>query len=345
MTQQNKISLASDNWSGAHPLIMQAVMKSNEGYAASYGADPWTQKAKELIEREAGQSCKIIFLPTGTGSNVLGIKLALKRYESVICSEIGHIHYQEAGALEAIAQCKILVIPHCNGKVVPDDVLKKLRTERAFGRHSTSPRVLSIAQPTEVGTVYTVDEMAALSTLCKENDLLLHVDGSRIYNALVHLEIELKDLLRVAPVDVLSLGGTKNGLLGAEALVIFNKTLLDGSDYLHKQSLQLLSKMRYTSVQYIPYFEDQLWRSLAMNANNKGREIASIIEAAPQCSLSYPIQTNQIFFMLPEPAFMKIQDLIWCLPWDKERNEIRFIASWNTTDEEVSQVRAIFEAL
>lgn len=345
MREQHKISLASDNWSGAHPLIMQAVIDANEGYAKAYGADPWSDKAKELIEHEVGRRCKIFFVPTGTGANVFGLRLCLKPYQSVICSDIAHIHYQEAGAFEAIAQCKLLTIPHDQGKVRCVDVLKKLEKERAFGLHSTSPKVLSIAQPTEVGTVYSLQELASLSALCKENGLLLHVDGSRIYNALVCLEIELKDFIEAASMDVLSLGGTKNGLLGAEALLIFNETLEPGSDYLQKQTLQLLSKMRYTAAQYIPFFNNRLWRSLAENANNKACAIGSIIENLKGCTLSYPVQTNQLFLTVPEAWFSKIQEHIFCLPWDQEKKELRFIASWNTTDQEVSAVRSIMAKL
>jgi threonine aldolase len=256
---QNKISLASDNWSPAHPTILQAVINANGGFAPAYGADEWTIKAEQLIQSSFQKMCKVFFVPTGTGANIYGLKVACGRHESIICSNIAHINYQESGAPESMIGCKLLLVPHIDGKIAPNEICKKLRSERAFGKHCTKPRILSIAQPTEVGTVYSLEELRALSQLCSGENLLFHVDGSRIYNAAVHLNLDLHQMFDSLQVDLLSLGGTKNGLLGAEALIIFNNALLEGSDHLQKQTLQLLSKMRYLSAQFIPFFQDDLW--------------------------------------------------------------------------------------
>lgn len=342
---QQKINLASDNWSPAHPLILKAMVEANEGCAPSYGGDPWTEKAQKAIQHAFQSNCKVFIVPTGTGSNVLALKLCCRRHESVICSDISHIQYQESGAAESIIGCKLLTVPHIEGKIAPSSILKKLKNERAFGKHSTSPRVLSIAQPTEVGTVYSLEELKSLSKLCKEENLLFHIDGSRLFNAVAALNCALHEIVYASQVDILSLGGTKNGLIGAEALLIFNPDLETGSDHQHKQTLQLVSKMRYLSVQYLPFFQNGLWKTLAQHANQKAQEIAVIVKRIPQLTLSYPVESNQIFFNTPRSWFSLIQERIFCLPWDSEKQEIRFIASWNTSEEDITNLKAIFSEL
>jgi threonine aldolase len=336
---QNKICLASDNWTPAHPLVIKAVVEANEGYAPSYGSDPWTEEAQKVIQAAFRSQCKVFIVPTGTGANIFALKLACRRHESIICTDIAHIHYQESGATESIVGCKLLTVPHQEGKMTHEAILKTLKSERAFGKHSTSPRILSITQPTEVGTVYSLEELKSLSKLCKEENLLLHMDGSRIYNAAVSLKIGLHEMVNSIHLDILSLGGTKNGLMGAEALLIFNSTLYEGSDHLQKQTLQLLSKMRYLSSQYIPFFKNDLWHALATQANQKAQEIASIIKAIPHLSLSYPVETNQLFFTAPSAWIPFIQEKIFCYPWDQEKNEVRFIASWDTSEQDVKGVK------
>lgn len=340
-----KICLASDNWSAAHPNVMQAIMEANHGYAPAYGGDAWTEKAQLLIQDTFKAKCKVFIVPTGTGANMFALILACRRYESVLCTDIAHIHYQESGAAESLIGCKLVTVPHQEGKLTPHAVLKRLKTERAFGKHSTSPRVLSITQSTEVGTVYRPDELASLSKLCREENLLLHIDGSRLYNAAVSLNLSLHEMVQIAQPDIVSLGGTKNGLMGAEALLIFNQNLQEGSDHLQKQTLQLLSKMRYLSTQYIPFFTNSLWHTLALHANQKAQEIASIIKDTPYLTLSYPVETNQIFFSAPAAWIPLIQDEIFCYLWDQEKSEIRFIASWDTLDEDVKRIQAIFSKL
>lgn len=334
-----KINLASDNWSSVHPSIIKAIVEANEGYAPAYGTDSWTEEAQKLIQEALKKTCKVFIVPTGTGGNVFALTLSCRRFESVICTDIAHIHSQESGATESIVGCKLLTIPHQKGKLTHDTVLKKLKAERALEKHSSSPRVLSITQPTEAGTVYTLEELKSLSTLCKEENLLLHMDGSRLYNAAVSLNTSLSELVQF--LDILSLGGTKNGLMGAEALVIFNPSLFEGSDHIQKQTLQLLSKMRYLSAQYIPFFKNDLWHTLAKEANQKAREIASIIATIPQLSLNYPVETNQIFFTAPASWIPLIQEKICCIPWNLEKNEIRFIASWNTSNQDVEAIKSI----
>lgn len=342
---QKKICLASDNWAPAHPLIIKAIAEANEGHAPSYGLDAWTEEAEGLIQTVFKNKCKVFVVPTGTGSNVFALRLCCKTYESVICTDIAHIQYQESGATEALIGCKILTIPNKDGKVTAAEILKRLKKERAFGKHSTSPRVLSITQPTEIGTVYTLAELKTLAKLCKEENLLMHVDGSRLYNAAISLNTSLHEIVEAAQADILSLGGTKNGLIGAEALVIFNPQLQEGSEHFQKQMLQLLSKMRYLSAQYIAFFKNDLWHTLATQANQKAQEIASIIKTTPGLSSSYPVETNQIFFTAPASWIPLIQEKIFCYLWDTEKNEIRFIASWDTSEQDLKNIRFIFSEI
>ncbi len=338
-----KVCLASDNWSPAHPLVMKAIEEANDDFAPSYGGDRWTEEAQSVIQKAFKRSCKVFVVPCGTGANIFGLSLGLRRSESVICTDIAHINYQESGASEALLGCKLITIPHENGKVVPELLIAKIRRERAFGMHSTNPRILSITQPTEIGTVYTPEELITLSKICKEEKLLLHVDGSRFYNAAVSLQLPLADM--VHGVDMLSLGGTKNGLMGAESLVIFHPDLQEGSGHLHKQNLQFMSKMRYLSAQYIAFFKNDLWHALAREANQRAKEIATLVKSTPSLSLSYPVETNQIFFTAPPAWIPKIQERVACHLWDSSKQELRWIASWNTSEEDVGSLRMIIQEM
>lgn len=284
-------------------------------------------------------------VPTGTGANIFAFRLSCRPFESILCTDTAHIQYQESGATEALVGCKLLTVPHKEGKAIPEEIVGKLKRERAFGKHSTSPRVLSIAQPTEVGTVYTLEELKKLAKVCKEENLLFHVDGSRLFNAAATLGTSLAEIAEAAHVDILSLGGTKNGLMGAEALVIFNPLLQEGSDHLHKQTLQLLSKMRYLSAQFIPFFKDDLWRTLATQANQRAQEVATIIKSTRPFSLSYPVETNQIFFTAPASWIPLIQERIFCHLWDAEKHELRFVTSWNTSEEDMAAVRSAIKEI
>jgi threonine aldolase len=339
---KQKVSLASDNYAPVHPLIMEAIAAANAGWAPAYGSDEWTAQVEKLLQHTFGP-CKVLMTTTGTGANVLALKASCRRHESVLCSSVAHVAHQEAGAAESLVGCKLLPIPHILGKLTPENVLKKLHQERFSEHHATLPRVLSITQSTELGTVYTLDELKTLASLCKKEKLLLHMDGSRIYNAAIHLKTSLHDMAQ--HLDLLSLGGTKNGCMSAESLLIFNPALHDGCDYLQKQTLQLLSKMRYSSAQYLPFFEKQLWHQLALHANQMALKIASIVQKIPHVRLNYPVETNQLFLSLPPAWIPLIQKQIECYLWDEPIHEIRFVTSWDTSEKDVETVRSVFQDL
>lgn len=339
------IFLASDNTSPVHPKILEYILHINQHHAPSYGYDQITESATKLIAELFKKSCKVIFVPTGTGANILSLKLMLSSYHSVICSDIAHITKAETGAPEAVVGCKLLMAKSHHGKISAQEVLKVLQKERFSGKHATYPKALSITQPTEVGTIYTIHELQSLQDLCKKEDLLFHIDACRIYNAAAHLDVELHEIIHAASPDILSLGGTKNGLAFAEAVVIFNPNLYEGSDHLQKQTLQLLSKMRYLSGQFIPFFKDNLWHQLASHANKKALEIASILESLHQVTINHPVETNQIFFSVPPGWILSIKRTITCFVWDEKSHEIRFVTSWHTSDADVQAVRSTFELL
>ena len=197
--------------------------------------------------------------------------------------------------------------------------------------------MLAITQPTELGTVYTLDEMRALAELCKEESLLLHIDGARIFNALAYLGITLSELLNHIPIDTMYLGGAKNGAMNAEALLVFNPDLFEGGDYIHKQSLQLTSKMRYLAAQFIPLFENDLGYELARHANAQAKKLAQVIESLEGIQIVAPVESNQLFFQAPNMV-KKIQEKITCYTWNIEQDQLRFITSWCTRDEDIVQV-------
>jgi threonine aldolase len=336
-----KISIASDNVSPVHPDIIEALIAVNEGWAPSYGGDRSTAEAIKTLQKTFQTRAKVFIVPTGTGANVFALKLACRPYSSILCSAISHINCQESGAPESITGCKLILVAATEGKVTPAAVKKQLAHERLSGKHSTIPKILSITQPTEVGTVYSLEELKALSLLCKEEGLMLHMDGSRLYNAAAALNVSLSEITEAASPDILSLGGTKNGLMSAEAVLIFNPLLEEGSDHLQKQTLQLMSKMRYLSAQFPPFFHKELWRKLAQNANDKAKKLADFIKTLPGFTLNYTVQTNQIFFSAPPERISFIQETIGCILWNPDLNEIRFVTSWNTTDEEIDHVKQI----
>lgn len=336
-----EVCLASDNYTAAHPSIMEALLEVNQGAARAYGEDIWTEKAEKLIQKALDRKAKIHIVASGTGSNVFALKLACQGVDAVVCSDIAHINTNETGAVEAVVGCKLLTVPHVNGKISPEEILKKIKTETINGKHSTFPRILSITQSTEVGTVYTLKEIKALAKFCKENDLLFHMDGSRLYNAAVSLGASLQEL--TCDLDLLSIGGTKNGLMQAEALVIFNPALQKNSEYVQKQILLLVSKARFQSAQFIPYFENQLWKPLAEHANRQAKKIAACLERSKKIRLSYPVETNQIFFTAPSNVIAKIQEKITCYLWNEDKGEIRLVTSWCTTDEDVKTVEKILK--
>ena len=287
---------ASDNYSGCLPEVMQFLQEEvNQGHAVAYGDDPYTKEAQELIRKEFGEDVSSFFVTSGTAANVICLDSYLTKTGSVITADSSHLCQHETGAPHRLLGAKFLTIPNSTGKTTAKDIEETYHQEVKWGRHATKPEMVSITQPTEFGTVYKLSEINAISKICKKLNLKLHMDGCRIFNAAVSLGCSLKDTTFDQGVDILSLGGTKNGLLNAEAIVFKDAELSRQLPYKIKQMLNLQSKHRFLSAQYIPFFKSQLWYQAASNANKIAAELEIHLREHGLADPIYPVESNQIF--------------------------------------------------
>jgi threonine aldolase len=324
---------ASDNHAGALPEVLEAVAAANAGHAPAYGADEWTARAQERFREHFGPEVRAFPVFNGTGANVLALRAALRPYEAVVCADTAHLNVDECGAPEQIAGVKLLTVPTPDGKLTPE--LVRPRLVRFGDEHAVQPRVVSISQSTELGTVYSPDEIQALAYLVHEEGLLLHVDGARLANAAASLDLPLRALTTDVDVDLLSFGATKSGAMCAEALVLLRPGLGEGVEYLRKQSMQLASKMRFLSAQLDALLTDDLWRRTAAHANAMARRLATGIDGAPGVTITQPVEANAVFATLPRPAAERLQKDWAFYVWDETTSEVRWMCSWDTTEEDV----------
>jgi threonine aldolase len=328
---------ASDNYAGAHPAALEAVAAANEGWAPAYGDDPWTERLRERL-RDLFGDVEAFPVFNGTGGNVSVLAAVLRPYEAVICPETAHINVDECGAPERIAGAKLVDVPTPDGKLTPELLRPRLL---GFGdQHHVQARIVSISQSTELGTVYAPQEIAALAETAHEAGLLLHVDGARLVNAAEALGLGLRELTTDRGVDVLTLGGTKSGLLGAEAAVFFRPELAAGYLYARKQGTQLASKMRYISAQLLRLFEGDLWRETAGHANSMARRLGAAVAATPGVTLAYPVQANAVFAALPAPVIERLHERYHFYVWDEDAGVVRWMCSWQTSAEDVDTLAA-----
>jgi threonine aldolase len=334
---------ASDNYAGAHPSVLEAVAAANSGWAQAYGDDPWTARLRARL-RELLGDVEAFPVFNGTGGNVTALAAVLRPYEAVICPETAHINVDECGAPERIAGAKLVDVPTPDGKLTPELLRGRLV---GFGdQHHVQARVVSVSQSTELGTVYTPAELAALAETAHEAGLYLHVDGARLVNAAAALDLELRALTSGCGVDLLTLGGTKGGLLGAEAVVFLRAELADGYLYARKQGTQLASKMRFISAQLLRLFEDDLWRETAGHANAMARRLRDAVAAVPGIRIAYPVEANAVFAVLPQPAIERLHGRYHFYVWDDDVGVVRWMCSWQTTPEDVDALAgALCEAV
>ncbi len=330
-------SFASDNYSPVLPEVLNFLATTvNRDHQRAYGHDEFTARAQEIIKNELHTpDADVHFVMTGTAANVLSVKQSLRSTQSVIVTSCSHLETNETGAPEAISQSKLLAVSHHDGKIDLDQVQLLLNQERDIIPHTPRPRMMSVAQATEYGTVYTLDELKKISEFCKQNNLLLHLDLCRVYNAAVFLNCSISDIVSAAQPDIASIGGTKNGLLMAEAVVIFNPNLREDFELLQKQSMQLYSKMRYLSGQFIPFFEQKLWLRAATQANQACQLLAQKLSEIPAVKITRPVETNQMFAILPANIIPTLQAEYPFYIWDVSTNEVRLVTSFDTTQDEV----------
>jgi threonine aldolase len=338
--------LASDNFSGAHPDVIAAIAAANEGHASAYGDDPYTARARELFREHLGPEAEAFPVFNGTAANVLSLAAIARPHEAVVCAAGAHLDVDECGAPERIAGVKLLTVPTEHGKLSPADLAPLDR--RRGDQHAVQPRVVSVSQATELGTVYTPDELAALAAAAHERDWLLHVDGARLANAAASLGVPLRALAADAGVDVLSFGGTKNGLLLGDAVVFLRPGLADDFAYVRKQLAQLASKMRFISTQFVALLEGDLWLRNASHANAMARRLADGIAAHDEAAIAHPVEANAVFASLPAATIERLRAELPGEPpfhvWDEDAGTIRLMCSWDTAEADVDRFAATLAA-
>lgn len=334
---------ASDNNAGIHPLILEAIRDANVGHAIAYGDDQHTKSAERIIKKHFGDSVEVFFVLTGTGANVLSLAAATKSINAVICASTAHIHADECGAPEKFCNCKLIDIPTPDGKLTPDEVRRHLL---GFGfEHHVQPKVISISQPTEMGTIYTPGEIRALADLARQYKLYLHIDGARLANAAASLNLGFKAITADVGADIVSFGGTKNGLLCGESVLIFNPGLAPDFKYMRKQSMQLVSKMRFLSAQFETYLEGNLWYDNARHANEMAQLLYQQVKDIPGVQVTQKVEANAVFATIPVGIITRLQQKYFFYVWDEARNEVRWMTSFDTTPEDVNNFTSHLKSL
>lgn len=334
---------ASDNNAGIHPLILQAIADANKGHVPGYGHDPYTEEAVECFREVFGSDTGVYFVFNGTGANVLGLSAITQSYNSIICAETAHIQTDECGAPEKLTGCKLLAVDSADGKITPEKVERHLE---GFGfEHHSQPGVISISQVTEMGTLYQPEEIRALSVLAHRHGMLLHMDGARISNAAVALDMPFRAFTRDCGVDVLSFGGTKNGMMMGEAILFFNPSHCTAVPYLRKQSMQLNSKMRFVGAQFIAYFRDDLWKKNATHSNRMARILAAEINRIPEIRLTQKVEANGVFAIVPREIIPELREKYFFYMWNEQISEVRWMTSYDTTEEEIHGFTTLIKQL
>jgi threonine aldolase len=325
-------SFASDNNAGVHPEVIEAIKAANDGHVVAYGSDPITARAMELFQKHFGDVA-VYFVFGGTGANVLGLKAITQPHHAIFCADTAHVNVDECGAPEKFTGCKLITIPTPDGKLRVEQIKPLLH---GIGvEHHVQPRVITISQVTEMGTVYTQDELKTLADFAHDNGLLLHVDGARLSNAAVFLDKTLKEITTDAGVDVLSFGGTKNGMMYGEAVVFFDKARASDFKYIRKQGMHLPSKMRFISAQFEALLSGDLWRRGAAHANRMAQLLGTELSKAPKIKLTQPVESNGVFATIPKEYIPALQEKYFFYVWDESISEVRLMASFDTSEDDI----------
>ena len=339
-----KRGFGSDNHSGFSPEVLEALQRANDRHALAYGDDEVTARLEKLIQATFGPQARIYLVFNGTGANVLSIDAMCRSHEAVVCAETAHINVDECGAPQRVVGCRLLTVDTPDGKLTPSLVNTRLH---GFGfEHHSQPKAISISQPTELGTLYSLEEILALADLAHSHGMYLHMDGARLANAAVALDCTFKQLTTDCGVDALSFGGTKNGLMMGESCVLLNPDLDVDMKYRRKQMTQLGSKMRFMAAQMECYLESGLWRRNAEHSNRMGRLLAQEVADVEGVRIVYPVQVNSVFAQLPRDVWHRLQERYFFYDWDEENNVVRWMCSFDTTEEDIHEfVNALKEEL
>jgi len=332
-------SFASDNNAGVHPEVIDAISRANTGHVVAYGDDAYTARAVKAFEKQLGKNIAVYFVFGGTGANVLGLQAMTNSYQAVVCATTAHINVDECGAPEKFTGCKLLSVATPDGKLDAEHVKPFLH---AIGvEHHVQPRVISVSQATEMGTVYSPRELKTLSAFAHKNNMLLHMDGARIANAAVGLNASLKEITADVGVDVLSFGGAKNGMMYGEAVVFFNRSIAEDFKFIRKQGMHLPSKMRFIAAQFEALLSDDLWRKSAAHSNRMAQLLANELKGIPQIKLTQPVQSNGVFAVIPEKYIPTLQKKYFFYVWNEEISEVRFMTSFDTTEDDIRDFVAL----
>jgi threonine aldolase len=329
----NKRGFASDNNAGVHPEIMKAIEKVNSGHAIAYGDDPYTASAVKKIKSLLGEEVEPFFVFIGTAANVLGLDAITKPFHSIICAETSHIHEDECGAPERWTGCKLLSVESSDGKLSPAAIEKHM-----YGigfEHHSQPHVISITQSTEMGTIYTIDEILAITEYAHDRNMLVHMDGARISNAAAGLGTGFRELTADAGIDVLSFGGTKNGMMYGEAIVFMREEFAYDFKYLRKQGMQLASKMRFIAAQFERFLDEDVWLKNASHANRMAKMLEAGMMKIEGIRITQPVQYNAVFAILPKEIIPVLQESFFFYVWNEATGEVRWMCSYDTTEEDV----------
>jgi threonine aldolase len=342
-------NFASDNNAGVHAEVLEAIARANHGHVVAYGDDAYTRSALAKFVEHFGDGIDVFFTFNGTGANVLGLQALNRPYHAVLCSDYAHIYSDECGAPEKHTGCKLIPLPHQDGKITLDSVR---HAYHGIGdQHHVQVHVISITQSTEMGTVYRPEEIRALAEFAHEREMFLHVDGARIANAAASLGQTLRQATRDLGVDVLSFGGTKNGIMGGEAVVFFNQApgnpkLSADFLYLRKQGMQLASKMRFIAAQFEALLTNDLWRRSAEHANRMARLLETELRKIPQIRVVWKVEANGVFAQIPRHAVQKIKDRYFFYMWIEEECIVRWMCSFDTTEQDVKDfAKVVAEAV
>lgn len=333
MRKKAKRGFASDNNSGIHPDVLEAIKDANVGHVIGYGEDVYTEEAINIIKEHFGQNIDVHFVFNGTGANVLGMKAVTESYNSIICAETAHINVDECGAPEKFTGCKLLPVPTVNGKITVEKI--KYHMHGFDFEHHSQPGVISITQSTELGTVYTINEIAEITQFAHENNMLVHMDGARLCNAVVSLNTNFKEITNDTGIDILSFGLTKNGGINAEAVIFFDKELSKNFKYYRKQGMQLASKMRFMAVQFTALLRNDLWLKNARHANRMAQILVEKVVKNPQVTITQKVEANGVFAIISKETISRLQKEFFFYVWDEDKSEVRWMTSFDTTEEDI----------
>ena len=335
---------ASDNYSGVHPEVLAAIAAANGGHQVAYGEDVYTERLQEVVREHFGAQAQAFPVFNGTGANIVGLQAVTDRWEAVICTQTAHIHVDECAAPERMAGLKLLTVPTPDGKLTPE--LIDIAAIRFDDEHMAQAKVVSITQSTELGTVYTVDEIRAIADHVHSLGMVLHVDGARMSNAAAALGATFKEMITDTGVDICSFGGTKNGLLLGEMVIVVNPEVVKGVKYLRKSSMQLASKMRFVSAQFLALLEGDLWRRGAAHANAMAARLSEAVGEVEGVQIVRPVQANAVFALLPREVSERLMRRFRFYFWDDATGEVRWMCTFDTTEEDVDTfVAALREEL